>query len=89
MKKEKKTEIIGKYQKHGTDTGSADVQIAVLTEKINHLVGHLKVNKKDNHSRRGLLVMVGKRKRLMNYLFRTDEKKFKGLVSSLGLRTTN
>ena len=89
MKKEKKREVINKYKKHGSDTGSAEVQIAILTNKINDLVDHLKVNKKDHHSRRGLLVMVGKRKRLMNYLFKNDEKKYTPLISSLGLRSTN
>ena len=87
MKKEKKTEVIKKYKKHGDDTGSPEVQIAILTEKINSLVEHLKVNKKDHHSRRGLLVMVGKRKRLLNYIFNSDEKRYSKLVTSLGLRS--
>lgn len=86
MKKGQKSEVITKYRKHETDTGSADVQIAVLTKRINDLVEHLKINKKDNHSRRGLLIMVGKRKRLLNYLYRTDKNKYSSLVSSLGLR---
>ena len=86
MKKEKKAEVIKKYKKHSSDTGSPEVQIAVLTKRINGLVEHLKVNKKDHHSRRGLLVMVGQRKRLLNYLYNNNEKSYSALVSSLGLR---
>jgi len=81
-----KEEVIKKYRNHGTDTGSPDVQIALLTSRINKLVEHLKLNIKDHHSRRGLLLMVGQRKRLLNYLYRTDKKKYSALISNLGLR---
>lgn len=87
MNKEKKTEVIKKYKKHSTDTGSPEVQVAILTEKINNLVEHLKKNVKDHHSRRGLLVMVGQRKRLLNYLHNKDDKRCSALIASLGLRT--
>lgn len=86
LKKEKKTEIINKYKRKDSDTGSPEVQVAVLTERINKLLEHLKGNRKDHHSRRGLLMMVGRRKRLMNYLHRKDLKKFAALASSLGLK---
>lgn len=86
LKKEKKTEIIEKFKRHPEDTGSSEVQIALLTERINNLVEHLKRNKKDHHSRRGLLMLVGQRKRLLNYLQRTDIKKFEELTSKLGLK---
>jgi small subunit ribosomal protein S15 len=83
--KDKKGTIIKKHKKHEGDTGSADVQIALLTERIKSLIEHLKVNKKDQHSRRGLLVLVGKRKRLMNYMQRKDSKGYGALVKELGL----
>jgi len=83
--KDKKSEIIGKYKINETDTGSSSVQIAVLTERITTLTGHLKTNKKDQHSRRGLLVLVGKRNRLLNYLERSDKKQYDSLVKRLGL----
>ncbi|MBU0630136.1 MAG: 30S ribosomal protein S15 [Candidatus Margulisbacteria bacterium] len=83
LKKEVKTEVIGKYKRHASDTGSPEVQVAVLTKRIDQLVDHLKRNKKDHHSRRGLLILVGQRKRLLNYLHRTDVKKFEKLSSSL------
>ena len=86
MEKDKKTEVINKYKKHTADTGSAGVQIAILTEKINGLVGHLKANKKDHSSRRGLLMMVGRRKRLLSYFLRNDDKKYASIVASLGIR---
>ena len=69
-----------------TDTGSPEVQIALLTERINHLNEHLKVNKKDHHSRRGLLKMVGKRRSLLNYLERTDIERYRAIVEKLGMR---
>ncbi|MDD4527468.1 MAG: 30S ribosomal protein S15 [Candidatus Margulisbacteria bacterium] len=81
-----KTEIIDEYKIHERDTGSPEVQIAILTKKINHLVEHLKVNKKDNHSRRGLLLMVGQRKRLLKYLNSKSIDRYKEVVSRLGLR---
>jgi small subunit ribosomal protein S15 len=86
IKKEKKTEIIGKFKRKDSDTGSSEVQIAILTERINDLLKHLKTNKRDHHSRRGLLMMVGRRKRLMNYLHRKDLKRYAALATSLGLK---
>lgn len=82
---EEKLEIIKKYNIHETDTGSAEVQIALLTEEIQRLLEHLKENKKDQHSRRGLLKMVSKRRKLLKYLENKDEKKHKELVKKLGL----
>lgn len=84
---ERKEKIIKKYKLHDSDTGSPEVQVAIFTEKINELVSHLKKNKKDNHSRRGLLGMVSKRKRLMTYLKRQDEKRYQSLSKKLGLKT--
>jgi small subunit ribosomal protein S15 len=84
--KEKKTEVIKKYKRKDSDTGSPEVQIAVLTERINTLLSHLKGNRKDHHSRRGLLMMVGRRKRLLNYLHRKDLKRYNSLATSLGLK---
>lgn len=81
-----KKEIIEKYRLSETDTGSAQVQIALLTERINHLTEHLKDNHKDNHSRRGLLQMVGKRKGLLEYLERKDINAYRELKKSLGIR---
>ena len=85
LSREKKETIIGKHKQHKDDTGSAEVQIALLTERINTLINHLKENKKDQHSRRGLLVVVGKRKRLLKYLERKDGKRYQSLVKELGL----
>lgn len=84
--KEQKTEIIGTHRRHDTDTGSPQVQIAMLTQRINTLTEHLRSNKKDHHSRRGLLKMVGRRRRLLNYLQRTDLEGYRALVQQLGLR---
>ena len=86
MDKAKKTEIIQKYQLHEGDPGSAEVQIAILTERINHLNEHLKVNTQDHHSRRGLLMMVGKRKGLLNYLAKIDIQRYRDIVNKCGLR---
>ena len=86
MTKERKQEIINNFKRDDKDTGSSEVQIALLTERINELTEHLKVHKKDNHSRRGLLKMVGKRRNLLNYLAKKDEAKYKALVEKLGLR---
>ena len=86
MTKERKQEIIETYKRDEKDTGSPEVQIALLTERINELTEHLKVHKKDNHSRRGLLKMVGKRRNLLNYLAKKDEEAYKDLVKKLGLR---
>jgi small subunit ribosomal protein S15 len=86
LKKEEKTTIISKYKQHAGDTGSTEVQVALLTERIEQLVDHLKKNPKDNHSRRGLLILVGQRKKLLNYLQKSDVKKFEKLASALKLR---
>jgi small subunit ribosomal protein S15 len=71
---------------HATDTGSPEVQIAILTERINHLTGHLKTNKKDNHSRRGLLMMVGRRRRMLDYVKKNDVERYRSIIAKLGLR---
>lgn len=87
MTKERKQEIIKAYATHEGDTGSPEVQVALLTERINHLNDeHLNFHKKDNHSRRGLLMMVGKRRNLMNYLKSQDIERYRALVAKLGLR---
>lgn len=86
LSKEKKEELIKKYKIHNTDTGSPEVQISLLTDRINYLVEHLKTSKKDHSSRRGLLLMVGKRKRLLNYLSKVNEKRYGELIKSLGIR---
>lgn len=86
MTKEKKTEIIESYRRDEKDTGSPEVQIAILTERINELTEHLKENPKDNHSRRGLLKMVGKRRNLLNYLVKKDIQRYRDIVAKLGLR---
>lgn len=81
-----KQEIIEKYARHEGDTGSPEVQIALLTERINHLNEHLKLHKKDHHSRRGLLKMVGQRRGLLNYLKEKDIERYRTILSSLNLR---
>lgn len=86
ISKEAKAEIIEKYKRDEKDTGSPEVQIALLTERINELTEHLKVHKKDNHSRRGLLKMVGKRRNLLNYLAKKDINRYREIVEKLGLR---
>ena len=86
LNKETKTKIIKKYARDEKDTGSPEVQIAILTERINELTEHLKVHKKDNHSRRGLLKMVGKRRNLLNYLAKKDINRYREIVNQLGLR---
>lgn len=83
---ERKQEIIKEFQIHENDTGSPEVQIAILTERINYLNEHLKVNKKDFHSRRGLLKMVGKRRALLDYLKENDFERYRNIVNRLGLR---
>ena len=83
---ERKQELINEYKTHESDTGSPEVQIAVLTEEINNLNGHLRVHKKDHHSRRGLLKMVGKRRNLLNYLRNKDVTRYRELIQRLGLR---
>ncbi|MGI6174892.1 MAG: 30S ribosomal protein S15 [Christensenellales bacterium] len=86
MDKNKKTAIIEQYKLHESDTGSPEVQIAILTERINHLNEHLKINKKDHHSRRGLLKMVGQRRGLLNYLKKKDIERYRTVIASLNLR---
>ena len=86
ISKEMKSEIIEKYKRDEKDTGSPEVQIALLTERINELTEHLKVHQKDNHSRRGLLKMVGKRRNLLNYLSKKDINRYREIVDKLGLR---
>lgn len=86
LTKEEKQRIIQEFALHDKDTGSPEVQIALLTYRINHLTEHLKVHKKDEHSRRGLLKMVGKRRRLLRYLERTDRQRYLQLIERLGLR---
>lgn len=81
-----KETVIKEFKIHENDTGSVEVQVALLTKRINHLVEHLKVNKKDNHSRRGLLMIVGKRKRLMNYLNKKDTAKYRDICQRLNLK---
>lgn len=83
---ERKQELIQEYRIADNDTGSADVQIAVLSERIKNLTEHLKIHKKDHHSRRGLIMMVGKRRSLLDYIKRKDVEKYKKLIQSLGLR---
>ena len=78
--------VVDEFGSHATDTGSPEVQVALLTERINHLTEHLKVNKKDHHSRRGLLMMVGKRRRLLRYLNDQDVERYRSLIAKLGLR---
>ncbi len=84
--KEKKTEIVGEYKQHDGDTGSPEVQVALLTARINQLTEHLKEHKKDHHSRRGLLMMVGQRRRLLNYLSTKDITRYRDVIAKLGLR---
>jgi small subunit ribosomal protein S15 len=83
---QRKNELIEEYRTHDTDTGSPEVQIAVLTEEINNLNGHLRTHKKDHHSRRGLLKMVGRRRNLLTYLRNKDVTRYRDLINKLGLR---
>ena len=80
------TATITENRLHESDTGSTEVQVALLTERINHLTEHLKVHKKDHHSRRGLLMLVGRRRRLLDYLRRNDVERYRALIAKLGLR---
>ena len=84
--KEKKTEVIEKNRLHDVDTGSPEVQIAILTARINELTEHLKIHHKDNHSRRGLLKMVGQRRKLLVYLQNKDVARYRAIIAKLGLR---
>ena len=86
MRKEEKTAIIEQYATHAGDTGSPEVQIALLTKRINDLTEHLKTHKKDHHSRRGLLKMVGQRRNLLNYLTKVDIERYRAIIAKLGIR---
>jgi small subunit ribosomal protein S15 len=86
LTKEKKTGLIGAYQLHGKDTGSPEVQIAILSERIGYLTEHFKTHAKDHHSRRGLLQMVGRRRRLLDYLRKKDVDRYRGVIERLGIR---
>lgn len=86
LTQERKQELINEYKVHENDTGSPEVQVAVLTEKINYLNEHLRTHKKDHHSRRGLLKMVGQRRHLLNYLKNKDVQRYRELITKLGLR---
>ena len=86
MNREAKNEVISKYKLHDNDTGSPEVQIAILTNRINYLTEHLQKHKKDHHSRRGLLKMVGQRRGLLNYLKDKDLERYRTIIGSLGIR---
>jgi small subunit ribosomal protein S15 len=86
LTKEKKTGLIGAYQLHNADTGSPEVQIAILSERIGYLTEHFKTHAKDHHSRRGLLKMVGRRRRLLDYLKKKDVDRYRGVIQRLGIR---
>ena len=86
QKAEKKSEIIGKFKTHDKDTGSSEVQIALLSDRITYLTEHFKVHKKDHHSRRGLLKLVGQRRRLLQYLKQKDIVKYRAIIEELGIR---
>lgn len=81
-----KSDVISNFRTHEKDTGSPEVQVAILTARITHLTGHLQTHAKDHHSRRGLLMMVGQRRRLLNYLKKTDVKRYRSLIERLGIR---
>lgn len=83
---ESKQELIGSYRVHSTDTGSPEVQVAILTDRIRYLTEHFKTHKKDHHSRRGLLILVGKRRRMLDYLKREHPDRYQTLIQRLGLR---
>jgi len=86
MTQEEKNAVIAEYALHEGDTGSPEVQVALLTRRINDLTGHLKIHKKDHHSRRGLLKMVGHRRNLLGYLQKTDIERYRSLIARLGIR---
>ena len=86
LTKEKKTEVIGKFASHDGDTGSPEVQVAILSERINNLTGHFKSHVKDNHSRRGLLKMVATRRSLLDYIKRKDEARYRALLEKHNIR---
>ncbi len=86
LSKDRKTEVIGTFRTHNVDTGSPEVQVALLSERINYLTEHFRTHRKDHHGRRGLLKMVGKRRRLLDYMKRTDIDGYRQLIQELGLR---
>ena len=86
LSKEAKTSVISSYQTHGTDTGSPEVQIAILSERINYLTEHFKTHEKDHHSRRGLLKLLSQRRRLLDYLKRKNLDRYRSLINGLGIR---
>lgn len=86
LTKERRTEIVADHRLHARDSGSSGVQVALLTERIRELTEHLKVHRKDHHSRRGLLKLVGQRRRLLRYLSRTEVERYRALIAKLGLR---
>ena len=86
LTQQRKHELLSEYQAHETDTGSADLQVAMLTERINRLSEHLRANKKDHSSRRGLLKMIGLRKRLLAYILKQDHDRYRALITRLGIR---
>ncbi len=86
LTQERKQELVAKFGDSPADTGKAEVQIALLTERINHLTGHLKAHKKDHHGRRGLLMLVGRRRRLLDYVRENDVERYRQLIARLGLR---
>ena len=85
-KSEDKQTTIAKHKKHDSDTGSPEVQIALLTDRITYLTDHVKIHKKDHHSRRGLLILVGRRRRLLNYVMKKDVNRYREIIKALGLR---
>ena len=86
LTKDRKTEVIGSYRTHEADTGSPEVQVAILSERINYLTEHFKTHAKDHHSRRGLLKLVGQRRRLLDYLKRKNLERYRSLINGLGIR---
>jgi small subunit ribosomal protein S15 len=86
LKADAKKDIINRFQLHENDTGSPEVQVAILSNRINYLTDHFKIHKKDHHSRRGLLKLVGQRRRLLNYLRRMDFDRYQNVIKELGLR---
>ena len=86
LSKDRKTEVIGSYKSHDSDTGSPEVQVAILSERITYLTDHFKTHGKDHHSRRGLLKMVGQRRRLLDYVKRKDSSRYLELIKRLGIR---
>jgi small subunit ribosomal protein S15 len=86
LEKDEKNKVIGDYQVHTNDTGSPEVQVALLTERINQLIDHLRTHIHDHHSRRGLLKLVGRRRRLLNYLQSRDKERYRSVIDRLGLR---